>query len=280
MRVVARAKVTLALDVLGRRDDGWHDVDIVLHRIPWGDRIEIRPAGEPALRVEGTGVDAGVDNLAWRALAAVAEIVGGWPPVEVRLAKRVPVGAGLGGGSADAAAVLEWACRRYPARAPAIRRVAAQLGKDVPFLMDGRAARATGLGETLEPLPALPGSLVVAFPGYPVSTAAVYAAVDAVGPSGPRLAGAVVDALQSGMIPSQVGNQLEGAAWRVEPRLLAFRDQLLRCGAPPHLTTLSGSGASYVVVCPDRREALSLARRLRRNGVPWVRVMAPPSKRG
>jgi len=117
----------------------------------------------------------------------------------------------------------------------------------------------------------------VAFPGYPVSTAAVYAAVDAVGPSGPCLAGPVVDALRSGMIPSQVGNQLEGAAWQVEPRLRAFRDQLLRCGAPPHLTTLSGSGASYVVVCGEGREAMRLARRLRHGGVPWVRVMGVPA---
>lgn len=275
MRTTARAKVTLALDVPKRRDDGWHCVDIVLQRIAWGDAVRIEEAAEPCLAVEGMGMTASPDNLAWRALGAVARVVGEWPSVRMTIHKRVPVGAGLGGGSADAASVLRWAADHYPRHRAAIYDLAASLGKDIPFLLDGEAARATGLGDRLGELPPLAqGALVVAYPGFPVSTPAVYAAYDAVGPSGPPLAAEVVDALRRHVIPSQVGNQLEEAARRVEPRLVAFRHQLEDLGARPAWTTMSGSGSAHVVLCGDSPEARRLARRLRSHGVPWVRVFS------
>ncbi|MCL8208349.1 MAG: 4-diphosphocytidyl-2C-methyl-D-erythritol kinase [Actinomycetia bacterium] len=270
----ARAKVTLALDVLGPAADGFHPVDIVLHRIPLGDHVRLAPASVERLAMDGSPM--GPDNLCRRALDVVREVVGELPPVDLSVRKRIPVGAGLGGGSADAAFVLGWAARRHPDRREALRAAAIRLGMDVPFLLlEREAARATGRGERLEPLPALPrGWLVLAYPGWPLSTAAVYAAYDRIGSPDPPRAGAVVDALRRGVLPSELGNQLEAAAWAVAPALADFRRRLERAGAPRRRTTLTGSGSTYVVLFDDPDAARALAERLAADQVPWVRCLA------
>jgi len=267
---LARAKVTLALDVLGPAQDGFHPVNIVLHRIPVGDSICVLP--DPA-RLEMDGVPMEADNLCRRALALIEEVVGEKPAVGLRVTKRIPPGAGLGGGSADAAFVLHWAWSRYPERRAALAEAAVRLGMDVPFLLEGyEAARATARGERLEPLPPLGGGwLVLAYPGWPVATAAVYAAYDRVGSPEPPRADAVVDALRHGVIPSELGNQLERAAWAVAPALADFRRLLERAGAPPRRTALSGSGSTYLALFDDPEAARALAGRLVAEGVPWVR---------
>jgi 4-diphosphocytidyl-2-C-methyl-D-erythritol kinase len=217
--VDAPAKLTLSLRVTGVRPDGYHLLDAEMVTVDLADTLEIRPGD--ALRVTGatgSAVPTGPDNLVRRALALLGR------HADVTLHKRIPAGGGLGGGSADAAAVLRWArCDDLA--------LAARLGADVPFCLLGGRARVTGIGETLEALPlaSLEGrAYTVLTPPFGVSTVAVYRAWDRLG--GPSGAGS---------------NDLEEPALRVEPRLAAWRDRLGEAtGVTPQL---AGSGATWFV---------------------------------
>lgn len=213
----ALAKLTISLHITGVRHDGYHLLDAEMVSVDLADRLEFGP-GE-GLEVTGpaaAGVDPDEDNLVLRALRAVGR------SARVRLDKHIPAGAGLGGGSADAAAVLRWAGCRDAA-------VAAGIGADVAFCLAGGRARVGGIGELLEPLDFRAGvAYTVLIPPMAVSTAAVYRAWDALG--GPTGDGP---------------NDLERAALVVEPRLARWRDRL---GDATGITpTLAGSGASWFV---------------------------------
>lgn len=216
MWLTAPAKLTLSLRVTGVRPDGLHELDIEMVTVDLADELEIAEGdGLEVVGDAGDGVPAGDDNLVRRALAAVGRTA------RVRLTKRVPAGAGLGGGSADAAAILRWAGCLDPA-------VAASLGSDVPFCVRGGRARVTGVGDVVEPLPVVPASYTLLTPPFGVSTAAVYRAWDGLGgPSGAS------------------GNDLEPAALAVEPRLAEWRDRLGE--ATGEVPVLAGSGATWFV---------------------------------
>ena len=218
--LLAPAKLTLSIGVTGVRADGYHELDAEMVTLSLADELLLEDGGD-GLRVDaaddvGRGVQALGDsgqNLVVRALRAVQR------RAAVRLTKHIPVGAGLGGGSADAAAVLRWAgCRNLA--------LAARLGSDVPFCLVGGRARVGGAGEVVTPLPHRDAEYVLLLPPFGVSTAAVYRAWD--------------DA------PSAVGtNALAPAALAVEPRLARWRDALGDLtGAEP---VLAGSGSTWFV---------------------------------
>ena len=252
IRATAFAKVTLTLRVLGRRPDGYHELDAVA--VSMGqphDTIEASVAAEPGVRVRFDGDDLGVpdgdDNLAVRAADRLLARVGRQAlGVDLLLRKRIPVGSGLGGGSADAAAAL-LAVRHLlelPVDDDGIRDVAASLGSDVPFCALGGAARIQGRGEVLTPVDLPLGiPFLVATAPFALATADVYATWDAMGeprssrevPPPRRLAGRVATLV----------NDLEPAAEQLEPRLVEFRDDVERAAGVPAL--LAGSGSSYVV---------------------------------
>jgi 4-diphosphocytidyl-2-C-methyl-D-erythritol kinase len=215
----APAKLTLSLRVEGVRPDGYHLLDAEMVTLDLADLVEFGP-GE-GLEVVGAGGGAipdGPDNLVNRALTAIGR------KAAVRLHKRIPSGAGLGGGSADAAAVLRWAGVTDLA-------VAARLGADVPFCLVGGRARVTGVGDRVEPLPfdAVAGrAYTLLTPPFGVSTAMVYRAWDRLG--GPTAAGP---------------NDLEPAALAVEPRLAEWRDRL--GDATGQTPVLAGSGGTWFV---------------------------------
>ena len=215
--VRAPAKLTVSLRVTGVRDDGYHLIDAEMVTLDFADDLWFSD-GE-GLEVEaaatGAAVPAGADNLVTRALDAVGR------RAHVRLVKRIPAGAGLGGGSADAAAVLRWA-------GVSDLQLAARLGADVPFCVAGGRARVTGIGETLEPLPPVDRAYTLLIPPFGVSTPAVYRMWDELG--GPRSDGA---------------NDLEPAALVVEPRLAEWRDGL--AAATGRTPTLAGSGGTWFV---------------------------------
>lgn len=198
--------MNLGLRILGRRADGYHELESLFAPLDWGDALELRvvPGGRGvriAVAGEREGVPEGEANLAERAARAFLEAAGVEAAVEGRLEKRVPAASGLGGGSSDAAAVLRALARRLPgALAPeALRALALRLGADVPFFLDPRPVLVTGIGERMEPvegLPALP--LLLVHPGEALSTAAVYAAYDAEGASlTPERAGSTMHALSA-----------------------------------------------------------------------------------
>jgi 4-diphosphocytidyl-2-C-methyl-D-erythritol kinase len=213
--VRALAKLTLGLRITGVRADGFHELDAEMVTIDLADELTF--ADGDGLEVVGPAADGvPVDgNLVQRALAAVGR------RARVRLHKVIPPGAGLGGGSADAAAVLRWS--RVDDLA-----VAASLGADVPFCLVGGRARVRGIGEVVEPLPDEDRTFTLLTPPLPVSTPAVYAAWDRLGR------------------PTAEGpNDLEPAALAVEPRLTAARDDLgERTGTVP---VLAGSGSTWFV---------------------------------
>lgn len=222
--VPAHAKLNLDLAVLGRRPDGQHEIRTRFQAISLHDLLVVEPAGV-------THLEGGVaDDLVLRAQRALAEAAGRELPARLRLVKRIPVGAGLGGGSADAAAALRGLSRVHGLSCD-LRPIAARLGADVPFLLYGGAAVGTGLGERLQPVLPDTGWYALAWPGFPVSTADVYRRWDEVGGGGV--------------------NHLLRAALAVEPRLAEFADML---GPGWHLT---GSGAAFFRRCRTRAEAES-----------------------
>ncbi len=217
--VLARAKLTLSLRVTGVRADGYHLIDSEMITLDLADRLEIRPGDGLEVRGPTAGpVPEDDDNLVRRALAVAGR------RAYIRLHKQIPAGAGLGGGSADAAAVLRWAGISDP-------EVAARLGADVPFCLIGGRARVSGVGEKVQPLP-LDEAAGVAYtlltPPLHVSTAEVYQAWDRLGsPVGER------------------GNDLEPAALVVQPGLAGWRDLL--GSATGEVPRLAGSGGTWFV---------------------------------
>ncbi|MBI2461374.1 MAG: 4-(cytidine 5'-diphospho)-2-C-methyl-D-erythritol kinase [Candidatus Rokubacteria bacterium] len=170
----ASAKVNLALEVLGRRPDGYHEIATVLQAIDLSDRLVLEDAdGGIELRCDTPAIPTDRQNLAWRAADLLRRAAGVARGVRIRLWKRIPVAAGLGGGSSDGAAVL-YGCNRLwrlgwdTAR---LATLATELGMDVPFFLRGGRALATGRGEILRPLPPAPGlTLVIVNPGVPLPT--------------------------------------------------------------------------------------------------------------
>ena len=215
----APAKLTLTLRIAGRRADGYHLIEAEMVTVDLADRLEFEPVdGLDILderRGAGEPLSAGEDNLVVRALRAVGR------RAHVRLTKRIPLGAGLGGGSADAAAVLRWAgCRDLT--------VAAGLGADVPFCLAGGRAVVRGIGEVVTPLAPRRQVFTLVTPPVPVATPAVYRAWDALG--GPTGEGP---------------NDLEPAALAVAPQLARWRDEL--GDATGHTPVLAGSGGTWFV---------------------------------
>lgn len=214
--MLAPAKLTLSLRVVGVRADGFHLLDAEMVTVSLADVVDVGPGR--GLEVDGphaAGVPVDETNLVCRALAVCARTA------RVRVEKRIPAGAGLGGGSADAAAVLRWAgCTDLS--------LAASVGSDVPFCLVGGRARVTGVGEVVDALPHEDRLFTLLVPPLAVPTAAVYAAWDGLG--GPTGEG---------------GNDLEPAALVVAPELAGWRDRLADAtGAEPRL---AGSGSTWFV---------------------------------
>jgi 4-diphosphocytidyl-2-C-methyl-D-erythritol kinase len=235
VELVAPAKVTLSLRVTGRRPDGYHLLESEMVTVDLADSLviddgdglsvveEFAAWADSSLWRPGA-VTAGHDNLVSRALRALGRTA------RVELVKRIPPGAGLGGGSADAAAVLRWAGALNP-------ESAAELGADIPFCLAGGRALVRGIGERLTPLPFEERALTLFLLPFGMDTAAVYRAWDGgVGEGRPDPSDGLVE-------PG--GNDLEGPALQVEPRLGVWRDHL--AALTGHRPRLAGSGSTWFV---------------------------------
>ena len=173
MKLRAEAKLNLTLEVGARRADGYHDVDTVMHSISLCDVVTLGVLDSIEVTCAGLDCDA-QDNIAYKAARAFFARAGLSGGVRIDIAKGIPVGAGLGGGSADAAAVLRGLNALYgrPLDASALLELAAGVGADVPFCLLGGAARCRGIGERVEPLPSAGGvHAVVVYDGTAASTA-------------------------------------------------------------------------------------------------------------
>jgi len=266
----ARAKTNLGLAVLGRRPDGYHELHTLFATLDLADRVvlEPRPRGIE-LVVRGAELPGGPENLAYAAAQAYLAAAGIGAGVRVVLEKQIPIAAGLGGGSADAAAVLRGLERLFGAGVDLLA-LACKLGADVPFLLKGGLAEARGTGEELRFLEPRRLFFVLLNPGLPVATRAVYRALGP-GDYGPPLAvEAILEALEAGR-PPPWRNDLEKAAFRLHPELRGLKEELAELGLFP---LLSGSGATFLVPAPGEAEARRIAGLLReRYPGAWVRAV-------
>jgi 4-diphosphocytidyl-2-C-methyl-D-erythritol kinase len=282
---LAPAKLNLSLAVVGRRPDGYHELHSVMVPLALADRLSLAPAGGPhdTLHVEGLDAGATATNLVLLALAATRQAVGaGWsgsggppPALAARLDKRIPVAAGLAGGSSDAAAALDGALEAWGASLTIHERLrlAVGLGSDVPFFLADGAALVEGRGESVTPLRGVTGDppgVVLVTPRVAVSTPAVFGAFDAAAraPNGSTRTSSnhLADELRAGLSAKAlvdragvlaVANDLAAAALAVEPGLLGLRRGLARLLGRP--VGQSGSGPTLWVLYPSLTEATAAA---------------------
>jgi 4-diphosphocytidyl-2-C-methyl-D-erythritol kinase len=178
----AHAKVNLWLNVVGRRPDGYHLLDSLVAFVDLADTLDVRPSDRLSLELAGpqaAGLAADPDNLVLKAARLLADRAGVAPRVTIRLGKHIPVAAGLGGGSADAAAALRALTELWRVALPEeeLFDLAASLGADVPMCLAGRTALVSGIGERLQPAPALPpAAILLVNPGAPLPTRDVFEA--------------------------------------------------------------------------------------------------------
>jgi 4-diphosphocytidyl-2-C-methyl-D-erythritol kinase len=273
--IVAPAKINLALRILGRRADGYHELDSILLPLGLEDLVEVTVVPATAAEVECRCPEHpeldGPGNLAARATRAYLERAGLPWRVELVVHKRIWTAAGLGGGSSDAGAALRALQQLSTASLapPQLAELALELGADVPFFLDPRPARAQGIGDHLTPLLLSgPLHLVLVNPGRPLATAAVYAALGLrPGESAARAPLALPQALVD--VAPLVVNDLAAAAARLEPAIEPMRQALLLRGA--RAAGMSGSGATVFGLFDSPRAAAAVAAVLRET-TPWLAV--------
>jgi 4-diphosphocytidyl-2-C-methyl-D-erythritol kinase len=255
MRAEAYAKINLALNVFPRSADGFHPVRGIFQSVSLADVVELRPATEDAIEVSNDEAPADETNLAWRALDTARRTARVIQPAAVVIRKEIPSGAGLGGGSADAAAMLGIAMRRFGLDPDDASEIAEGLGSDVPFSFVGGTCLAEGRGERLTPMEPLAGCAVaLVVPPFSMSTPAVYARWDALdGPTGEVIADVHLPPQLRGGLP--IRNDLLPAAMAIDERIGDWRSDLRnRWGVPIAMT---GSGSALFGFFPSMDEATS-----------------------
>ncbi|MDP9266032.1 MAG: 4-(cytidine 5'-diphospho)-2-C-methyl-D-erythritol kinase [Chloroflexota bacterium] len=272
VEVLAPAKVNLTLEVLGRRPDRYHELCGLFATIGLTDRIRVAPSSRMDVRIVPPLPEAEGDDLAVRALRVLAEATGREPRAAVRVRKRIPLAAGLGGGSSDAASVLHALAALWRVPAVDLVALAARIGSDVPFF----AARVpfavvSGRGELVRPLTAPPASLWLTLVALRrrLSTAAVFGSLGpgecGDGQATQELANAFDrGAADAAAIRRCARNDLLAAAERCAPEIADVRALAAARGID---LQLSGSGPSLFAVADDRADALRIARALRRLGL-------------
>ena len=275
MKIRAPAKINLSLRVVGKRADGYHLLDTIMVPVSLYDEIEIHQlrrtavgrTGSPVqieIRCNDPQVPLGRDNLAYRAAELIMRKAQIRRLVMIRIRKKIPVGAGLGGGSTDAAAVLVGLNRMWKLRFSVrqLERLALQLGADVPFFIRAMPARARGIGEKLRLLPKMRRRwLVLVYPGFPVATAWVF------GNLPPKLTKVGVNTSIASLLESLdkldklLINDLEQVTLRRYPEIVRVKSLLSLAGAAGVL--MSGSGSSVFGVFESKRLAEQAFRRMR-----------------
>jgi 4-diphosphocytidyl-2-C-methyl-D-erythritol kinase len=277
VKIRAPAKINLSLRVIGQRRDGYHLLDTIMVPVSLYDEIEIRkiqPArakkgkGDPLIKVtcDHPLVPRGEKNIAHRAARLLMERAGREQPVHVHIRKRIPVGAGLGGGSTDAAATLIGLNRLLNLRLSAakLEKIALSVGADVPFFIRARPARARGIGERLQPIRKLTRFwAVIVYPGVPVSTAQVFQSFCSA-LTKPPVNTSIRSSLKSlEKLAGLLHNDLESVTLKRYPKLSLIKARLLHEGAVGGL--MSGSGSSVFGLFASQPQAARALRRLRKD---------------
>ena len=283
--VEAPAKINLFLHVTGRRPDGYHLLESLVAFAGVHDRIEVRAGKGLTLEIEGpfaAALDAGGENLAVKAARALAAEAGIPPDARIRLHKALPVAAGIGGGSADAAAALRALSKLWRVSVPAERlgALALALGADVPVCLSGRPGIVRGIGERIAPAPVLPEApMVLVNPAVPLSTADVFAAREGPFSAPVSFDTAPADATALAAALSETRNDLAPPARRLCPAIDPVLDAI-RSAPSCLMARLSGSGPTCFGLFPTQAAASEAARRIAAGRPGWwvcaTRLLASP----
>jgi 4-diphosphocytidyl-2-C-methyl-D-erythritol kinase len=256
MIISAPAKINLALDVIARRLDGYHQVDMVMQTIELADFLTLEPAEDIELNCDRPGIPLDEQNLAWRAARLLQEISGLSKGVKINISKKIPVAAGLAGGSADAAAVLIglnhlWKLGLSKSK---LMKLGVRLGADVPFCIMRGTARARGIGEELTPInTVLKSKVLLVTPNIPVVTSLIYQKLNVNEiHCHPDIAG-VVAALEKGdskRLFDVWGNVLEAVVLKENPLIIQVKEYFKRFGL--NYSLMSGSGPTVFTLDPPR----------------------------
>ena len=263
--ILAPAKVNLHLEVLGKRPDGYHEIATLMVAIRLSDILGFTAADDLRLQCNRPDLSTGPDNLVVRAARLLQERTGCTRGARIRLVKRIPMAAGLAGGSTDAAATLLGLNRLWDLglTRDELAKLGGELGSDIPFFFQPPAAWCTGRGEIVTPLPTGRRlDLVLLCPAFGCPTAQVYRNVTV--PAQPRSGDPICRALGEGNI-EELGrllhNRLQPAAEKLAPEIAAHGRRLITLRPAGQL--MSGSGSSLFALCRDRAEAERIARDLR-----------------
>jgi 4-diphosphocytidyl-2-C-methyl-D-erythritol kinase len=264
LRIRSFAKVNLALAVLGKRSDGFHEIRTVFQSIDLHDELEFHPSARLELHCENLPSVSREENTVWRAATALARAAAPPAGAGIVLKKRIPPGSGLGAGSSNAAAALLGLCRFWRLDVPSaeLRSIAAALGSDVPFFLQGGTALGVGRGEETYSLPEIrPAHLVVVCPGIHIATAAAYQSLSLLltSPRSPnKIQGFCSRLADDAACPAEIFNDFETSILPAYPAVREAKDFLVHRGATA--TLLSGSGSSVFGFFSDEESALAASR--------------------
>jgi 4-diphosphocytidyl-2-C-methyl-D-erythritol kinase len=263
--IQAPAKINLFLEVLGKREDGFHEIETVMQEVAWADRLLCRPvSGERlTLQCEHPEVPTDSRNLVLQAAEALRRFAGSRQGAEIVLEKRIPLGGGLGGGSSNGACALCALSRLWGVELPEqdLQALASELGSDVPFFLKGGTALCRGRGERVDSLPGVPPlDVVLVFPEWGIDTGRAYAALnpEAFGRhSADRFLEAVARRDREDIV-REMFNRFEEAVFSFEPREGELFNALERLGFDA--LRMSGSGSTLFGVVPEGEDSRRLVR--------------------
>lgn len=265
LKLFAPAKINLTLDVLGKRTDGYHELETIMQTISLGDTVELSEAFNIGITCNQPEVPSGLDNLAYQAAALISRYAGVKRGVHIHIHKRIPVAAGLAGGSTDAAAVLRGLNKLWQLNYSydILHNLAATLGSDVAFCLRGGTALGKGRGEQLTPLTPIPTcGVVLVKPPFAVSTKDVYTRYNT-NVKQPPMTETMIKALQTANrrnVMEAIGNMLERTTLSLHPEISNLKAELLSAGAEAVL--MSGSGPTIFGLTDSIKSARLVAQRM------------------
>lgn len=266
LRISAYAKINLFLDVLGKRDDGFHEVSMIMQSIKLADYLALEESPENILLCSHQFLPAD-SNLALKALLLMQELFPDLPKVKIILEKHIPIAAGLAGGSADAAGVISGVNELFNLKQTSeqLAQIGARLGSDIPFCLLGGTAFAQGRGEKMTMLRDIPHFYVVLVkPKIGLSTAGVYKSLTpadyAEHPSVDDYLKAI-EKSDASYIQSHLYNALEKSAFRLQPQVAEIKHEFKQLGA--NYTLMSGSGSTVFSLFGDRKIALEFYNKIK-----------------
>lgn len=283
----AKAKINLTLDAIGKRENGYHDLRMIMQTVNLHDTISIKKTKTPGIKLSTNlhWLPKDERNIAYKAAALFLEESGINVGVYINVYKRIPVAAGLAGGSTDAAAVLVGMNKLFATgySKKQLMEMGVKLGADVPFCIMRGTVLAEGIGEILTPLPALPYTYVVlAKPNISVSTASVYGGLRVDEIAGHPQTDEVVQAIKDqdiAFVIDHMANVLEEVTIKMHPEIEAIKKDMLQFGAKGSM--MSGSGPTVFGIFEDKEKALEAVAYFRANGLREVHLTSTfcPSKR-